>query len=203
MTWGFVAAAAVTVVGGVLSNSSKKKQEKAQQTAANISAYKDYTNSVSKTMENNRAIGEANTVNQIRTGYRVGLLNLQTAKLKEQAAVEGWGVSKTAQEALGNADAGAAASGTVGASVSAVSMDIRKKSDEAQIAVDDTWEDVRIQQLANLNSVLESGSDVLKSTQAIPDIASVNTGTYKGVSNVAAGAGALIGAYASGAIRFG
>lgn len=203
MTWGFVAAAAVTVVGGMISQNQQNKKEKKAQLAANESAFKDYTNAVNRTMENNRAIGEANTVNMIRTGYKASLLQLQTAKLKEQAAVEGWGVSTSAAEALSNAEATSAASGTVGSSVSAVSLDIRKKSAEAQIAVDQNWEDQRDSQIAAMNTLLEQGFDAQQSAQSIPDINAVNTGTYKGGSLAAAGAASFINAYAGSKYGFG
>lgn len=193
MTWGFVGAAAVTAVGTAVGVSAQNRAGAASASAANTQAYKDYINTVNQTMESNRAIGEANIMNTIRTGYKVGLLNLQTARLKEQAATEGWDVSRKAADALGNAEASAAASGNVGASVDAVSLDIQKKSAEAQIAVDVNWADTLENQNFALNAVTQAGIDAVRSPLSIPDLNSVNTRSFTGQNAIAAGltAGAL------------
>lgn len=193
MTWGFVGAAAVTAVGTAVGVSAQNRAGAASASAANTQAYKDYINTVNQTMESNRAIGEANIMNTIRTGYKVGLLNLQTARLKEQAATEGWDVSRKAADALGNAEASAAASGNVGASVDAVSLDILKKSAEAQIAVDVNWADTLENQNFALNAVTQAGIDAVRSPLSIPDLNSVNTRSFTGQNAIAAGltAGAL------------
>lgn len=193
MTWGFVGAAAVTAVGTAVGVSAQNRAGAASASAANTQAYKDYINTVNQTMESNRAIGEANIMNTIRTGYKVGLLNLQTARLKEQAATEGWDVSRKAADALGNAEASAAASGNVGASVDAVSLDIQKKSAEAQIAVDVNWADTLENQNFALNAITQAGIDAVRSPLSIPDLNSVNTRSFTGQNAIAAGltAGAL------------
>lgn len=203
MTWGFVAAGAAVVVGSVLQTDAQNDMSNSQGKAANNSAYKNYTNSVRQTMENNRAIGEANTVNMIRAGYKVGLLNLQTARLKEQAAQEGWNTSRKAAEVLGSAEANAAASGTVGASVSAVSLDIRKKSDEAQIGIDANWYHTLENQNIGLDQVIQEAQDRQMSVQSIPDISTVNTVNPPQASAFGAAAGGLLNLYAGSQMNLG
>lgn len=196
MTWGFVGAAAVTAVGTAVGVTAQNRAGAASASAANTQAYKDYINTVNQTMEQNRAIGEANTLNTIRTGYKVGLLNLQSARLKEQAAMEGWDVSKKASEALSNAEAVGAASGNVGSSVDAVALDIRKKSAEAQIAVDNNWYDTLENQNLALNNIVQAGFDAIRTPITIPEIGSVNTRSFTGQNALAAGATAGVLAYA-------
>lgn len=203
MTWAYVAVGAAVVVGSAMSTNSANEQASAQASAGNNTAYKNYTNSVRQTMENNRAIGEANTTNMIRAGYKIGILNLQTARLKEQAAQEGWNVSKKATEALGNAEANTAASGTVGASVNAVSNDIKKKSDEAQIAVSQNWYHTLENQNVALSQTVQAAQDMQQNTQSIPDISTVNTQTAYQQSVWGNAAGSLLGAYAGSQMNLG
>lgn len=204
---GAVAMAAVAAGTAMYSANQANKAGAAQVYAANNESYKGYIASVNNTMENNRAIGEANITNTIRTGYKVGLLNLQTARLKELAAKEGWDTSRKASEALGAADASAAASGTVGSSVDAVSLDIRKKSAEAQIAVDQNFTDALENQNFKLSATTEAGLDAMRSLEAVNDINGINTRTFTGSSVLAAGiiggASSLVGSYASSQMSLG
>lgn len=116
--------------------------------------------------------------------------------------MEGWNVGSKGMEALSNAEANGAASGTVGASVSAVSLDIKRKAQNAMIAVDVGWDDTREEQGFALYGILEQGADIQRSVQTIPDISSVNLTTADTGSVLGAGVGALISSYASGALRF-
>ena len=199
--------AAVAVGSAMYQTSQSNKAGAAGVFAANNEAYKGYIASVNSTMENNRAIGEANITNTIRTGYKVGLLNLQTARLKELAAKEGWDVSKKASDALGAADASAAASGTVGSSVDAVSLDIRKKSAEAQIAIDQNWENSLENQNFKLTATTQAGLDAMRSLEAVNDINGINTRTFTGSSvlaaGIVAGASSVVSSYASSQLSLG
>ncbi|CAI3971408.1 internal virion protein [Variovorax phage VAC_51] len=203
MTFGLSAGAVaaigvgVSAAGAMAQTAAANRAGAAGVSAGNIQSYKDYINSVNQTLEGNRAIGEANVINTIRTGYKVGLLNLQTAKLKERAAMEGWDVSRKATEALGNAEAMGAASGTIGSSVDAVSADIRKKSAEAQIAVDVNWYDTLENQNFQLNAITQAGMDAVQTVQAVPDINGVNTRTFNGTSVIGAGIIAGVSTYAN------
>ena len=109
-----IAAAAVSVVSQVAAGNSAAK-------GAN-----------SQSVEGNEAIIKSNIANTIRTGYRVGLANMQRGLSKKQAVQQGFNITKAGASALGEATANAAASGTVGASIDAVSNDIKMKIGEAQ-----------------------------------------------------------------------
>ena len=200
MTFGLSGAAIATIAVGVgtsmYSASQTNKAGAAGAVAANNQAYKDYIASVNATTGNNRAIAEANTINTIRTGYKVGLLNMQTARLKEKAATEGWDVSLKTTEMLGDSAAMAAASGTIGASVDAISANIRKKSNEAQIAVDANLYDSLENQNFQLNAITTAGIDALRSPEDIRDLNGISTRSYTGTSLFAAGA---MGGVAAGA----
>jgi len=109
-------AAAMTVVSSVASGNSAAK-------GAN-----------SQSVEGNEAIIKANVANTIRTGYRIGLANMQRGLGKKQAVQQGFDITKAGAGALGEATANAAATGSVGASVDAVASDIKMKIGEAQAA---------------------------------------------------------------------
>ena len=203
MTWGLVAGGAAVVGGSLLGTASSNAAANAQAKAQNNAAYNNYTNSVKQTMEANKAIGEANTLNIIRAGYKIGILNLQTARLKEQAAVEGWNVSKTAAEALGNAEANAAAAGTVGSSVDAVTNDIRKRSTEAQIAVDVNWYHTLENQNIALDQTVQQAQDMQQSVRSIPDISTVNTVSPPQQSALGSIAGAALQMFAGSKLNLG
>lgn len=80
--------------------------------------------------EENRRRKVANVQNQIRAGYRAGLLNLQQGLFKKNAAQQGFDRSALKGQALGSATANAAAAGTVGPSVDAVLTDITMRVGE-------------------------------------------------------------------------
>ncbi|BAN92351.1 internal virion protein [Ralstonia phage RSB3] len=203
MSWGFVGAAAVVVVGSMISSKSQKDANNSVAKNSNNSNYLNYTNAVKQTMENNEAIGEANTTNMIRAGYKAGILQLQTARLKEQAAQEGYLVSKSADEALANVESNAAASGTVGNTVNTVAQDVKKKSDEAQIAVDINWYHTLENQNDELAQLVQESQDAQQSVQHVPDISSVGTVTAAPVNALGNAAGAVLSMYASSKMSLG
>lgn len=207
MTFGLSAGAiaaigvGVSAVGAGMQASAANKAGRAAVAATNTQAFHEYINTVNSSMESNRAAGEANTLNTIRTGYKVGLLNLQTARLKERAAMEGWDISLKAADALGNADAVGAASGNVGSSVDAVSLDIRKKSAEAQIAVDVNLYDTLENQNFRLNEITQAGLDSMTSVVAIPNVTSIQTRSYNETSVLGAAVVGGVSAYANNAFK--
>lgn len=136
--------------------------------SSNKASSKNYIQSLKVNEATNRAIGEANLQNTIRTGYRAGVLNVQRGQSKQQAVKAGWDVSVKGAQALGQTQANAAASGTTGASVDAVSADIRRKVDEAQGEVDQAWETTQLNFDNQLNDMIQQGIDSLQTAQA-PD----------------------------------
>lgn len=116
MSWFMVGSAAVTVVSSAAAGGAAAGQANSQ------------------TVEGNEAIIKSNIANTIRTGYRVGLANMQRGLEKRAAVQHGFDITKAGAEALGQVNANAAAAGSVGASVTAVANDIKMKIGEAQAA---------------------------------------------------------------------
>lgn len=201
MALGWISAIATSLVGSALGAQAQNDASAAAARNANNAAYNNYTNAVNQTMENNTAIGAANTTNMIRAGFKVGLINLQTARLKEQAAQQGFGVSKSGMDALAGVQANAAASGTIGASVDAAVNDIQKKADEALIQVNQNWQDTLEDQNFSIKQLTQAASDALTSVQHVPDIHSVSTVTSATVSPWAGAASSLASMYAQSQIN--
>jgi hypothetical protein len=116
MSWWAVGAAAVSAVG---SASAAGKSNKA---------------AAKESIAQNEAIIKANVANTIRTGYRAGILNMQKGLTRRLEAQKGFENTAKAALASGAVSANQAASGTIGASVDAVSNDIDMKLGEAQAA---------------------------------------------------------------------
>lgn len=122
MSWFMAGSAAVTAL------SAAKSGAEAGQAASRVS------------IAQNEAIIKTNIANTIRTGYRVGLLNMQQGLLKRQAQQRNADTISQAKQVLGAVSANAAASGTVGASVDAVVNDVNMKLGEAQAQQAESWE---------------------------------------------------------------
>ena len=138
--------------------------------ASNAASAKNYIQSLKVNEATNRAIGEANLQNTIRTGYRAGVVNVQRGQSKQQAVKAGWDISVRGNAALGQSQANAAASGTTGSSTDAVVDDIRRKVAEAQGEVDQSWETTQLNFDNYLNDLIQQGKDSLQTAQR-PDTA--------------------------------
>ena len=138
--------------------------------ASNAATAKSYIQSLKVNEATNKAIGEANLQNTIRTGYRAGIVNVQRGQSKQQAVKAGWDISTRSNAALGQTQANAAASGTTGSSTDAVVDDIRRKVDEAQGQVDQSWETTQLNFDNYLNDLIQQGKDSLQTAQR-PDTA--------------------------------
>lgn len=145
MSWWAVGASAVSMVSsasaGASSNKSLAKQSIAQ----------------------NEAIIKANVANTVRTGYRVGMLNMQRGLSKRLAQQKGFDTTVLAQEALGKATANQAASGTIGASADAVSNDIRQKLGEAKAQQQEDFEVMGENFNAQLAEIVNQGQSAVES----------------------------------------
>jgi hypothetical protein len=84
----------------------------------------------------NEAVIKSNIRNTIRTGYRVGLLNMQRGLQKRETVQAGYDITKQGAQALGQVNANVAAAGAVGASADAVAMDIKMKMGEARASLE-------------------------------------------------------------------
>lgn len=140
-------------------------QNAKQTNASNQAASQAYTDSLKSTNASNDAILQANTANMIRTGYRVGLQNLQKARYVLDASQQGYDLSVKGITALGQNQAVASASGTVGASVDAVQNDIQKKQAETQIGYDQTFETMMENAQIGIEQTIMQGSDMIRYSQ--------------------------------------
>jgi hypothetical protein len=196
MTWGLTAVGVAAGSAALAADQANTNAARAA-SASNTASMNDYTNSVKQLSEQNRSIELTNNINMIRAGYQASLVQLQTARLKEQAAVAGWSTSKSAQVALSQADAGAAASGNVGASVDAVANNIKKKSDEAQIGIDIAWQQTEENQNINLTALMTQAYDAQQSPNSIPDVGVVNIRSAQQTSPLLAAGIAGLSTYAN------
>lgn len=136
----------------------------------------------------NKAIREANTKNMIRTGYEVGMLNVQ----KGQKLVELQQRRATVREAeladLSYAQNNAAASGTVGASVDAVLSDVRMQYDKARADISAENEIDALNFNTALHSTIQGGIDALKQAvrpTGMSDMAMLGRAVVAGASQYA------------------
>ncbi|QQO90805.1 internal virion protein A [Pseudomonas phage Misse] len=88
-------------------------------------------------VEQSKAIMEANTKNFQQTAFRVGLLNVQKAQEVRALEQRKFDASAQEQSVLGTAAVNAAASGTIGASVDAVQSDIQMAFDKVRAQIND------------------------------------------------------------------
>lgn len=200
MTW---VAIGVTVgsavVGGVMNSSAKNKQAALGYESASQQEQASWTRNIS----DNKAIAESNLMNTIRTGYKVGLMNVQRAQAKMQAAQAGVNISGGVAQLTGAATANAAAAGQVGSSVDAVLNDLRMKASDAQAQVDENY----VQQESNfdtqLHDILTQGTDAIRSA-AKSTVQQATAPSYVGAGESIAGS--LIsaaGQYASSSMGLG
>lgn len=186
---------ALAAIAAQAANSAK------QTNAANQAASQSYTDSLKQTNAQNDAILQANTANVIRTGYRVGLQNLQKARAVQDASQQGYDLSVKGVEAMGQSQAVAAASGTIGASVDAVQSDIQKKVAETQIGYDQSFEDMMENAQIAIQQTIMAGQDSLLSS------AKFNTTLPNQASSLQAalitGAQGFASAYAGGKLSLG
>jgi hypothetical protein len=113
----------------------------------------------------NKTIADTNLQNQIRTGYRTGILNVQRGQAAKAAAQSGVNLGKQRLQALGAVNANAAAAGSIGSSVDAVALDIEMQAEQADAGL---VEDQRITQSnfdSGMHDIIQAGEDALRSPQ--------------------------------------
>lgn len=150
--WAMLAMAAVKAVGSAMGAGSESAE-----------ANRQWAAKLRQTTAQNKAINEANMENVLRTGYMVGIQNLQKARSKIAAAEQGYNLSVQGSEALGDTVANAAASGTVGSSVDAVQGNVKKKLDEAQITTDVNFMAEMVNHHIGIEQTLMAGKDAQRS----------------------------------------
>lgn len=155
MVWGLIAA---TVGSSLLGAGAANRAG----LAASKQSYLNEALGWEENIAQNKAIGEANLQNTIRSGYRMGLLNIQQAQARKDASTSQFTIGRRKQSLLGAASASAAASGTFGSSVDAISSDIGQKADEALNNQGEAYA-TQVQNFdTQLHDLLMSGQDALQ-----------------------------------------
>lgn len=169
--------------------------------AGNAQLARQYANQLRETTAQNKAINEANITNVLRTGYMMGIQNLQTSRMKMRAAEAGFKISMQGSEALGANVAEAAAAGAVGASVDAAADLIRKKAAEAQIDEDRTFQEELLNHNLAVEQIAMSGSDAQRKSVKVDN----KKPNYADPTRAVLGSlvGSAISAYAQGSISLG
>ena len=129
---------------------------------SNTAKSKAYTQQALENANTNKSLEKLNLENSIRTGYRVGILNIQRAQARKAATESAFGITKVKATLLGSNAANAAASGNTGASVSMVAQDIAKKMDEAAISVDQGAQTTEFNMDTQLTDITQAGIDSLQ-----------------------------------------
>lgn len=181
MTWGMVAMA---VGKGVEANNAGN---------ANVTAM------AQESVAQNEAGVKANIANSIRTGYRVGLLNMQRGLQKKNAVQYGFDVTAAGAKALGSATANQAASGTIGASVDAVVNDINMKLGESRAAQQVNFEIDAQSFDTNLTSLVQEATAAI----AQPYRSNIPSAGDVGRSAVRAGVMSFAGSYMGSEMNLG
>lgn len=135
MAWWVAGTAAVTsLYSGYSSASSAAKQASAASNA-----------------ENN-AIARSNLNLIVRNSYKTSLLNMQLGQARKQAITQGHDITLQGLQVMSATSANTAASGTIGASVAAVSQDIEARVAEAQLQRQDQFDT----EIVNYNNELDA-----------------------------------------------
>lgn len=139
MVWPLIIGAAVSVVGDSQKNNAGYKDQIGQ----------------------NKAIREANLANTGRVGFQVGLLNIQRGQRLRQASQARADLSQAEILAASESGNNAAASGTVGASVDAVQMDVQLQFERARAELDLGNEMDALNFNTALHDLIQGGQDSL------------------------------------------
>ena len=194
MTWAFVAVGAVAVGTGIQSASASN--------AATTAGAKNSIQQNKQIEANNLASIEANLKNTIRTGYRVGVLNVQQATAQKDAVQKGYDISAAEQSALGAVSANQAAAGAIGASARAVLTDVRMKAGEAQAEALEDWKIQQFNFNTQLTDLIFQGQSNLAGSQSATEFSAPSDSQVLTSALVAGGLAGLT-TYASSQIKLG
>lgn len=194
-----IALGALSVAQGMMASSKAREQQREVNRVNKLNEAADWADNAA----DNKAIAEANLQNTIRTGYKVGLLNVQRAQSKKRAMQAGLGLAQQGQEIMSAATANAAAAGTVGSSVDAVLADIDTKIGDAQAQLDTNFEQESDNFDVQLGDILNAGQAAQQSTARLTIRRQAQVKTA-GMAEIAAGALIQVGgAYLSSKMSLG
>jgi hypothetical protein len=144
---GYALAAGGSFFSSLFGNSSKLKEIKER----------NY-----QTARDNDAVVKSNLENTIRTGFRVGLLNLQLGQSRKEVIQSGFDTTVAGKAALGASSANAAAANAIGSSVDIVQNDINQRLGEADAMLDEDWDLIRQNFNIDLEGTVMQGKDALQ-----------------------------------------
>lgn len=142
--WGYVAMAGVQALGSYFGG------------GGDASAINAHNREVAR---RNKAIVESNLENRIRTGYQVGILNMQLSQQRMQHARHGAELGTTGLQASGTVQNNAAAAGQIGASVQAVQADVDMQVQQARQDLIRSWDATVTNYNTDLRSIIDQGND--------------------------------------------
>lgn len=178
-----LAMGALSVASSVMGSSASKKAATVQRTQG----LQQEAASWDQNYAENKALDASNLQNMIRTGYKVGLLNVQRAQAKKAAMQQGIDLSRSALSATGAAQANAAASGGIGSSVSAIEQDIQQRVDEAGARMGDDYENTELNFDTMLNDIITNGQDA-QGSSVKANIMATPAAQYTGMGQAIGGA---------------
>lgn len=109
----------------------------------------------------NKAIMQANELNQAKTGYQLGLLRVQRGQQLQDLAQRMTDLGTQELSVLGSAINNASASGTGGASVDAVQTDYQMQFNRARAQIQQENENQAYNFNANLTTLLQNATESL------------------------------------------
>lgn len=177
MTWMMVGAMAASAAQSMLGASATNKRE----TQQGITNSQREAAAWDENAAQNLALQQTNLQNVIRTGYKVGLLNVQRAQAKKAAMQQGIDLSRSALSARSAAEANAGATGSIGSSVSAIEHDIAQRVDEAGAQLGADYEAQEQNFDVMLHDLIVSGQDAQGSAiqgniEKAPPVNTISTG---------------------------
>lgn len=124
-------------------------------------------NAAIENRQTNEAIVQANIRNTVRTGYRVGIANLQRGLSRKLATQKGFYTTAAAQEALGAVTANQAASGTIGASADAVAGEVRMRLGEALAQQEEDFDIELVNFNVRLGEIAQEGASSMQGARVL------------------------------------
>ncbi len=140
--------------------------------------------------QQSKALREANRINTDRTGFQVGLLQVQKGQRLKRLQQQRAQLGQDRLSASGAAANNAAAAGQVGASVAAVQLDIELQFERAKTQIEEQNEADAYNYNVELAQLIQAGQDALNTgvaPQGKSDLAIVGTAAAAAFSSYASG----------------
>lgn len=181
MPWSMLVSTGLSALGGYSSGqvaAANQKIQQAQQFQTNSQRVEYELKSLEKQSilqgKQNEQTATADLNTLLNTNFMAGLINVQRGISRVENVKGKVDVGRQRALALGQSEASAAASGTIGASVDAVKSDVEEKTGRALGQIDKTWEVQEMNystQIRNLYTGYEQNQAIIDDT--VPDLPKV------------------------------